>query len=81
MHWNARNLPPADRDEERAILRRPGARHLTTLALYWIDGRCSLSDVADLVEAEDGRRDVEALVRYAALPEAGGILEVVGHGS
>ncbi len=36
----------------------------------WIDGRRSLHDVADLVEAEDGRRDVEAIVRHAALLEA-----------
>ena len=78
MHWSDRNLTAASQDEERAILRRPGARHLTTLALYWIDGRRSLHDVADLVEAEDGRRDVEAIVRQAALLEAGGILERVG---
>lgn len=75
MHWGERNLSPAGRAEERAILRRPGARSLTTLALYWIDGRRSLLDVADLVDAEAGLRDVEALVRWAALLELGGVLE------
>ena len=78
MHWSARNLPPASQDEERAILRRPGARHFTTLALYWIDGRRSLRGVTDLVEAEDDRRDVEVLVRHAALLAARGVLERVG---
>lgn len=77
MHWSARNLSAAGQDEERAVLGRPGARTLTTLALYWIDGRRTLLDVAELTEAESGLRDVEALVRYAALLATGGVLEAV----
>jgi aminopeptidase YwaD len=77
MHWSARTLGPQGQAEERAILARPGARHTTTLALYWIDGRRTLAEVAELVEAESGRRDVEAIVRFAALLEEGGVLERV----
>ena len=55
-------------------MRRPGARTLATLALYWIDGRRSLLDVAEQVEMEAGLRDVEFLVRYADLLAQGGAL-------
>jgi hypothetical protein len=49
---------------------------MLTLALYWIDGRRTLRDIADHVEAECGLRDVETLVRWAGLLAEGGILEV-----
>jgi hypothetical protein len=78
MHWSARNLSLEGQAEERAILGRPGARHLTTLALYWLDGRRTLLEVADLVEAESGQRDLEALMRFAALLESRGVVEAVG---
>jgi len=63
-------------DRQHGVAASPHAR--------WIDGRRSLRDVAALVEAEDGRRNVEAIVRHAALTallEAGGMLEVVGRES
>lgn len=39
------------------------------LAVYWTDGRRTLLEIADLVEDECGRRDVEGLVRYYELLE------------
>ncbi len=73
-HWGARNLSAADQEEERALMRRPGGRHLSSVALFWVDGHRTLQEVADLVEGETGRRDTEALVRYMALLAAGGLL-------
>jgi hypothetical protein len=52
---------------------------LLTLALYWIDGRRTLRDVADLVEAECNLRDVEGLVRWARLLAEGKVLEPVSN--
>ena len=77
MHWAERNLSPEARERERALSGRPGARTLATLALYWIDGRRTLLDVAEQVEMEAGLRDVEFLVRHTALLEEGGALERV----
>jgi len=42
---------------------------LTTLALYWADGVRSVLEIADLVELESGKRDVELLVAYFRLLE------------
>ena len=78
LHWGERTLSPAAQAEERELRRRPGARTLATVGLYWIDGRRTLLEVADLVEAESGLRDLEFLVRYTALLEGGGALERVG---
>ena len=40
------------------------AELLPVHALYWVDGRRTLLDVADLVEQEVGLRDTEFLIRY-----------------
>jgi hypothetical protein len=49
---------------------RKGAEHtLATLALYWADGQRSVLEIADLVEAEAGVRDVELLLAYFRLLE------------
>ncbi|MDP9370935.1 MAG: hypothetical protein M3Q65_00440, partial [Chloroflexota bacterium] len=77
LHWGERNLSPGAQDRLRALLRRPGARTVMTMALTWIDGRRTLLEVADLVEAETGLRDLEILTGYAALLEDGRVLERV----
>jgi hypothetical protein len=77
LHWSERNLSPEARAEERILLRRPGARQLALLALYWIDGHRTLAGVANLLEAETGTRDTEFLVRYTAILAGGGALEQV----
>jgi hypothetical protein len=57
-------LGPEDREalwrlqrEHEVLFRTP-----LTLAVTWCDGRRTLLEVADLVEQECGRRDVEALI-------------------
>jgi hypothetical protein len=67
-----RRLDGADREAWRHLLkaRKDDAHHtLTTLALYWADGARSVLEIADLVELEAGRRDVELLVSYFRLLE------------
>ncbi len=52
-------------------------RILGTLALYWADGRRSLLEIADLVELETGRRDLDYLVEYFNHLERMGLIELV----
>lgn len=54
---------------------RERLRRLSVYMLYWIDGRRSLAEVADLVECEAGMRDVELMVRLAELMVEAGLLE------
>jgi len=63
-------------DNEREAWRqqikaRPDRSHstLTTLALYWADGARSVLDIADLVELETGKRDLDLVVAYFRLLE------------
>ena len=49
---------------------KDGAHHtLTALALYWADGARSVLDIANFVEWETGKRDVELLLTYFRLLE------------
>jgi aminopeptidase-like protein len=75
MHWDDYALSTERREELHAVTARRGARSMLTLALYWLDGRRTLRDVADLVEAECGLRDVETLMQWAGLLEEGSVLE------
>lgn len=64
-------LPPEERSEARAIIRRHGGfmgLH-ADLSLYWADGRRSLAEILDLVELEAGAREPAALVAYMRLLE------------
>lgn len=40
---------------------------LLDLAMYWADGKRTLLEIADMVELETGRRDVEYMVAYVRL--------------
>jgi len=71
-----RKLPP----EERDALWKLGKEHresrvLGTLAMYWADGERSLLEIAELVELETGRSDLEYLVRYFGFLRKMGLLE------
>lgn len=70
-------LEPAARARAEAVFRerREVARRLPVYMLYWIDGRRTLAEVADLVECEAGLRDVELMVRLAELMVEAGLLE------
>lgn len=74
MHWNDYALPAERQGDLQAVQARRGARAMLTTALYWIDGKRTLREVADLTEAECNLRDTECLVRWAALLAEGGIL-------
>ena len=76
IHWDDYALPTERQGELRGVMARPEADTMLTLALYWIDGRRTLREVADLVETECGLRDVEGLVRWARLLAEGGVLRV-----
>jgi aminopeptidase YwaD len=65
-------LDPVEREGYLALLvARKGANAstLTTLALYWADGRRTALEIVNLVELEAGERDVELLVGYFRLLE------------
>ena len=70
-------LSPEDQAAWRELMKKVG--HFSTaplLAIYWTDGRRTLLEIADRVEQECGRRDVEALVRYYELLEKMGLVEM-----
>jgi hypothetical protein len=53
--------------EEREWFHDFGRKHpkaLSPLATFWTDGKRTLLEIADLVEAENGDRDIEGLVQY-----------------
>ena len=59
-------LAQRERDQAHAWMKahRRLYRGLGTVANYWVDGKRSIADIADLVELETGRRSVELLVRH-----------------
>ncbi len=48
---------------------------LSALALYWMDGARSVLEIADLIELESGKRDVELLLAYLRLVEQLGFIK------
>ncbi|MBS7638783.1 hypothetical protein KEJ49_07915, partial [Candidatus Bathyarchaeota archaeon] len=52
------------------------SRILGILALYWTDGRRSLSEIADLVELETGKRDINYLLEYFGFLEKMGLIQI-----
>ncbi|MDI7275299.1 MAG: DUF4910 domain-containing protein [Anaerolineae bacterium] len=70
-------LTPEDRAALGELEKSHGAalRALSTVIMYWIDGRRNLREVADLAECEVGARDLEVTVRMAELGQRAGFLE------
>ncbi len=62
-------LSPEERDAWWSTLKEWRMDVVPILALYWTDGRRTLLQIADRVEQECGRRDVQKLVRYYELLE------------
>jgi hypothetical protein len=56
------------------------ANTLTVRALYWVDGRRTLLEVADLTEQETGLRDTEYLLTYFTLLSRMRLLRLAGAG-
>jgi hypothetical protein len=70
-------LDPETREEWRRLLKERQDRTfytLSALALYWIDGERSVLEIADLMELESGKRDVELLLAYLRLVEKLGFI-------
>lgn len=69
LRGHLEKLPEKRQVEWRAYQRahERAAQLLPVRALYWVDGRRTLLDVADLVEQETGVRDTDFLVHYFAL--------------
>jgi len=73
MRFFDRHLSPEDREALRALIKaHPRGIGVASHTLYWLDGTRNLLEVADLVEHEEGVRDVPFLVAFAALLEASG---------
>ncbi len=60
-------LSPEERDALRPLMKELWHSVAPTLAMYWTDGRRTLREIADLVEAECGLRDTKQLVHYFEL--------------
>ncbi len=69
-------LPPEERDAWWSFLKEWREQVAPILALYWTDGRRTLLQIADRVEQECGRRDLQKLVRYYELLERLGLVEI-----
>ncbi|MFN2185680.1 MAG: hypothetical protein ACK2UU_16965, partial [Anaerolineae bacterium] len=70
-------LDAETREEWRRLLKERQDRAfytLSALALYWIDGERSVLEIADLMELESGKRDVELLLAYLRLVEKLGFI-------
>lgn len=77
MHYLARHLSPEQREELRTLMASSThGRTIGLLALYWADGRRTLLEIADLVEREEGVRDVPFLVSYMRLLDASGFVSL-----
>jgi hypothetical protein len=67
-------LPPEKREELRSWFNdhRSDYSAMSTLANYWVDGERTVAQIADLVEDEIGKRNVQLLVKhYQLLAELG----------
>ena len=62
-------LSPAEREEARAWQKehRTMYRAVSTVADYWVDGKRTIEEIAELVELETGKRNVQVLVRHFKL--------------
>ncbi|MBN1483515.1 MAG: DUF4910 domain-containing protein [Chloroflexia bacterium] len=77
---NARwkRLSLQQQEDWRQLNKDLDSRLLPVLAGYWMDGRRTLLEIADLVERELGQRRVRELVRYCRFLETMGLVEIEG---
>ena len=69
-------LPSERREEIYRWRQERRLENLTILALYWVDGKRTLSEIAEKVEMESGLCDDEYLVRHFRLLEELGLIEI-----
>jgi aminopeptidase YwaD len=76
-------LAPQERDELHALFKKHRRLYhgLSTIANYWVDGKRTVAEIADLVELETGQRNVELLVRHFKLLDKLGLMEVQAYPS
>ncbi len=76
MSWHLHRLPQQERDAVWAKLKaHRGAYYaMSQLANYWIDGVRTVADIADAVEMETGKRNVELLVWHFTLLDRLGLI-------
>jgi hypothetical protein len=69
-------LPAKEREKARTWQREHGRlyRSLSVVANYWVDGKRTVLDIADLVELETGQRNVSLLVRHFQLLDRLGLM-------
>lgn len=62
-------LSPEEREEAHSWQKKHHAvyRGVATVANYWVDGKRTVAEIADLVELETGKGDVQLLVRHFKL--------------
>jgi aminopeptidase-like protein len=62
-------LSSVEREEVRAWQKEHRTLYhgMATVANYWVDGKRTVAEIADLVELETGKRDVPLLVRHCKL--------------
>ena len=71
-------LDEESREQWRQLLKARKDRAfytLSSLALYWADGERSVLEIADLIELEAGKRDMELLLAYLRKVEQLGFIE------
>ncbi|MGC8873196.1 MAG: DUF4910 domain-containing protein [Chloroflexia bacterium] len=74
LRHRLQRLSPEERDALRPLLKELGHSVAPTLAMYWTDGRRTLLEIADRVEAECGVRDVQKLLQYYELAARTGLV-------
>jgi aminopeptidase YwaD len=65
----AHRLSAAEREEVRAWQKEHRVMYhaIATVANYWVDGKRTVAEIADLVELETGKRDVQVLLLHFKL--------------
>jgi hypothetical protein len=71
-------LPTEERDELRAWIKPYQQVYygMSTIADYWVDGKRSVAEIADLTEMETGQRKAQLLVRHFRLLARLGLVAV-----
>jgi hypothetical protein len=80
---HASRLPEAELDAFRAEVTALGTRTfytLSSLAIYWTDGKRTLLEIADLLENETQKRDVDLLLSYFQILEKLGLVALQTNG-
>jgi hypothetical protein len=75
-HFHLHRLTVQEREEARSWQKEHARlyRALGVVANYWVDGKRTVADIADLVELETGKRNVELLVKHFNLLDRLGLM-------